>query len=189
MANAPAPSKSSEGWRKNSKSIVLGLQYQGVKVILAGDATTDTEQAMLAGAAKKFEKTPELLPQYFNSHVLKVGHHGSRRTSSSVAWIKAVQPRLLFISSDRSGSLDGKTRTGHRLPQTLTLSLIGAHSGSLYKQCAEHNVVSAFDPDDYKTYNGSPDVKGELITPPDVPPPGTKRTWWELPTRTASLRV
>jgi hypothetical protein len=131
------------------------LAYAKVRVILAGDATSDTE--------KFIRGTFQLTPSALSSHVLKVGHHGSRRTSNTVQWIKAVSPLLVFISADRHGSLDDHTATGHRLPQTLTLDLIEKHSSNLYKQCVSHKVISAFDSDDYDAYNKTPDEPNDKV--------------------------
>jgi beta-lactamase superfamily II metal-dependent hydrolase len=182
VVNARATSNSAEGWRKNTNSVVLMLVYQGAKVILAGDATTDTEKTIFGLLMQKLQDPAKVLA-FLNSHVLKLGHHGSRRTSNSVAWIQCIQPRFVFISADRSGSLDDTTATGHRLPQTLTLSLIEKHSTPLYKNCVAHNMVSAFDTTDYTAYNGKPDVPGDNIPTPNVPPPGTTAAWWELSTQ------
>ncbi len=154
-ANTPGTLKRDEAWCKNTGSIVLMLEYGKVRVILAGDATSDTEK-FIRGI---FEYTSSAL----SSHVLKVGHHGSRRTSNTVQWIKAVSPLLVFITADRHGFLDDKTYTGHRLPQTLTLDLIKKHSSNLYQQCETHNIISAFDSDDYDTYNQKPDESNDNV--------------------------
>ena len=157
-ANTPGTLKQDEAWRKNTGSIVLMLAYGKVRIILAGDATSDTERSIRGSY--------HLTPSALSSHVLKVGHHGSRRTSNTVQWIKAVSPAFVFITADRHGSLDDDTATGHRLPQTLTLDLIGKHSKHLFQQCEAHNVISAYDADDYKSYNKTPDEPNDNVTIP-----------------------
>lgn len=177
IANAPHPNSDEEGWRKNTGSVVLLVQYAGAKVILAGDATTDTEQSLISnlyGAFGGNQQAGEKMRAFLNSHVLKLAHHGSRRTSSYVPFLKAVQPRFVFVSSDRHGALDDKDKSGHRLPQSLTLNLILKHSNRLYGKCEPHNIISAFDSSDYDAYNKNPDVKGDTVTYSD---PG--RYWRE----------
>jgi competence protein ComEC len=146
--DAPATTNNATGWCKNTKSVVLMVTYEGVKVILAGDATRDTEKFISGVLMQKYKNKTSEVGKYLKSQVLKVGHHGSRRTSNSVEWIKYVKPQLLFISADRSGSLDNKNKSGHRLPQALTVSLFEKHS-SLYGKCSTHTIVSSFDTTDY----------------------------------------
>jgi len=178
MVNAPGPSHSDNAWRKNTNSVVLLLHYRAAKIILAGDATTDTESMIYGVLMQKFGKDRLKVINYLSSHVLKLGHHGSRRTSNHVAWIQSVYPRFVFISSDRHGALDEKSKSGHRLPQTLTLDLIINHSGHLYNQCEAHNVISAFDPADYTNYNKKPDLPDDKVTPD-----GMKKEWRQTNTK------
>ncbi len=78
--------------------------------MLTGDATIKTE-----GIVLKENSTAQL-----SSTILKVGHHGSR-TSSSPEFVKAVSPVYALIS-------DGKdNKYGHPHQETLdTLSSFGA---------------------------------------------------------------
>jgi hypothetical protein len=143
------------------------VEYAGAKVILSGDATTDTEKSLISNLFLAFggnQQAGEKMRAFLNSHVLKLAHHGSRRTSSYVPFLKAVQPRFVFISSDRPGELHDTKKTGHRLPQSLTLNLILKHSNRLYGKCEPHNIISAFDSSEYDAYNKTPDVKGDSVT-------------------------
>lgn len=81
--------------QKNDKSVVMLLEYQGVKTFLMGDAVEQTEDMIL----KRYKGTTLLSPPSSKRVALKVGHHGSP-TSSSEAWIKKIKPQVLFISSD-----------------------------------------------------------------------------------------
>lgn len=73
---------------KNEYSIITLIKYNNRNILLMGDATKNNEDILL----KKYH-----LPTI---DILKVGHHGSR-TSSSEEFIKKIQPRLSLISSGK----------------------------------------------------------------------------------------
>ena len=68
----------------NNASIVARLTYGNVAFLFTGDAESEAEQAMLDRGN-------------LGANVLKVGHHGSR-TSSSSAFLNAVRPSFAIIS-------------------------------------------------------------------------------------------
>jgi competence protein ComEC len=70
----------------NNDSLVLSIQMGNQRVLLAGDAESPIENEMLA--ARQLQPVT----------LLKVGHHGSR-TSSSEELLDAVQPQFAFISA------------------------------------------------------------------------------------------
>lgn len=72
----------------NEGSITLRAKGLGHSAVLTGDLTTAGEKEILRTGA------------YLKSDVLKLGHHGSK-TSSSVLFLNAVNPRLALISSGR----------------------------------------------------------------------------------------
>jgi beta-lactamase superfamily II metal-dependent hydrolase len=74
----------------NPYSLVLMVTYKGVACVLPGDATFDTENAIIG-----YFGAPKLA-----SYALKMGHHGSAVTSSGPPWIKAIKPEALFVSAD-----------------------------------------------------------------------------------------
>lgn len=104
------PDRDVSSWTTNDGSIVAKLSYGSASVMLTGDSTSETEKIILAENSQK----------QLNSTILKVGHHGSR-TSSSSDFVKAVSPIYALIS-------DGKdNKYGHPHQETLeTLSLVGA---------------------------------------------------------------
>src|SRR5207249_10297550 len=133
------------------------LVYNNVKVLLAGDATTETEEYILKSLVP-FQSHLIAPTLSLESNILKVGHHGSARTSSAPAWIAAVNPEFVFISADRSGSLDEDEKTGHRLPQEVTLDVIRANAPRLYRNCTQHFYISSYDHGDYAGIMDDPHV-------------------------------
>lgn len=156
--NTVGTSKTDHGWMTNTTSIVLWLRYAGRTVMLAGDATIDTENAVMLGVKGTTRRKRQLdddepasapITQLLTD-VLKVGHHGSARTSSQPAWIQWMKPEFVIISSDRHGSLDEDLKTQYRLPQELTIDIIRANTQ--LAQASEHGYVSSYDPEDYAGY-------------------------------------
>jgi len=94
----------------NEGSIVAKLTYGNTSIMLMGDAIATTEREVL----KDFDTS------MLKSNILKVGHHGSR-TSSSPEFVQAVSPRHALISSGADN------KYGHPHRETLdTLTKIGA---------------------------------------------------------------
>ena len=82
----PEPTDYGPTARANALSCVLRVRAGGRTALLVGDIETAQEQALIA-------RDPEL-----RADVLLVPHHGSR-TSSSPAFIDAVQPRWALVQS------------------------------------------------------------------------------------------
>ena len=103
------PDRDVSSWATNDGSVVARLSYGKTSIMLTGDAPVKTEQIILSENTKT-----SLL-----STILKVGHHGSR-TSTSNSFMKEVSPTYALIS-------DGKDNTfGHPHQETLnTLALFG----------------------------------------------------------------
>lgn len=70
----------------NNGSVGFRLLYGDVAFLLTGDAEAEAEQSML-------ERGHDL-----KAHVLHVGHHGSR-TSSTVSFLEAVEPEVAIYSA------------------------------------------------------------------------------------------
>lgn len=84
----------------NDSSIVLRLTCGGSQAMLMGDASSEIEERILATGVD------------VRAAALKVGHHGSR-FSTSRTWLEAVQPRWAIISVGRNN------RYHHPHPATL----------------------------------------------------------------------
>ena len=104
------PDRDVSSWATNDGAVVARLSYGKTSVMLTGDATMLTEQIILSENSSK----------QLQSTILKVGHHGSR-TSTSGEFVKAVTPSYALIS-------DGKdNKYGHPHQETLdTLASFGA---------------------------------------------------------------
>jgi competence protein ComEC len=97
---APCPDFSSDRG-PNDNSFVLKITYGRRALLLVGDAEAEEEGILLRSSSAKLR-----------ADVLKVGHHGSR-TSSSAAFLAAVGPKEAVISVGR------RNRFGHPHPSTL----------------------------------------------------------------------
>ena len=75
----------------NNQSVVLRLDYGQTSFLFTGDAESSAEKEMLASEIS------------LDCDVLKVGHHGSR-TSSSAAFLEAVSPDIAIISCGAGNS-------------------------------------------------------------------------------------
>lgn len=78
-----------EGGGVNDTSVVLKLRCGGSTAMLTGDASTEIEERIVDGGVD------------VRADVLKVGHHGSRH-SSSAKFLQAVQPTWAVISAGKN---------------------------------------------------------------------------------------
>jgi competence protein ComEC len=110
IINILFPDRDVSEWATNDGSIMARLTYGKTSIMLTGDAPVKTEQIVLS----------ENSPTEIISAILKIGHHGSR-TSSSESFVKAISPSYALIS-------DGKNnKYGHPHQETLdTLAKFGA---------------------------------------------------------------
>ena len=79
-------------WETNNSSIVGMYIYKDTSFLLTGDAPVATEMYLL----KKYNNS-------LHADVLKLGHHGSR-TSSSASFLKSLHPGLAILSSGKNNS-------------------------------------------------------------------------------------
>ena len=101
--------KEPAGPPKNDDSLVLRLVYGKRAILLPGDAEKDAEQEIVA-------ETPG---DALRADVLKVGHHGSRN-STTPEFLARVHPSLALISSGADNPY------GHPSPELLErLALAG----------------------------------------------------------------
>lgn len=79
----------------NATSIVTKLEYQDTSFLFTGDATTEVEEQLLYAYPDST----------LDSDVLKVGHHGSKY-SSSIEFLRAVNPDAAIIQVGEGNSFD-----------------------------------------------------------------------------------
>jgi beta-lactamase superfamily II metal-dependent hydrolase len=113
---------------ENKNSLLMRLVYRGVSVLMTGDVGFEGEEAILesVGAGGQLRST-----------LLKVGHHGSRYSTSD-AFLAAVSPRAAVIQV-------GKNTYGHPHPDILKkLSDAGL---SVYRNDTDGAVLLRIDAD------------------------------------------
>ncbi len=108
------PDRNVSNWNSNDGSLVAKLIYKNTSVMLTGDATKKTEGIVLQNNSKEILK----------SDILKVGHHGSR-TSTSEAFVSAVAPEFAGISDGENNSY------GH--PHKETLDTLNKYGVKIYR--------------------------------------------------------
>ena len=135
----------------NDYSAVLRLVYGKNSFLFTGDAETQSESEMLhLGSQLKVD-------------VLKVGHHGSR-TSSTLAFLKLVAPTYAVISVGKGNSY------GHPTQEALDrLSSIGA---TVYRTDESGTIVCESDGTNitFKTLGNSVQPRAPSSTPAAVSP-------------------
>jgi competence protein ComEC len=105
----------------NDNSIALRLTYGARAILLVGDAEADEEADLL-----------RLPRERLRADVLKVGHHGSR-TSSSRAFLEAVAPREAIIS------VGVRNRFGH--PHREALDALAATGARVWRTDRDGSVI------------------------------------------------
>jgi competence protein ComEC len=96
-----APEIVFEGGDDNNASVVIQLLYGESEVMLTGDTGIGVEQAL----AQNYS-------QHLPSDILKLGHHGSK-TSSSQTWLDAIDPEWVVVSAGVGNSY------GHPHPEVM----------------------------------------------------------------------
>ncbi|TSC97250.1 MAG: competence protein ComEC, partial [Parcubacteria group bacterium Greene1014_47] len=107
----------------NDTSIVARLEFCGSSILFTGDLTKKGEKILLSQKAS------------VDSDILKVGHHGSK-TSSSAQFVEAVSPEVAVISAGRGN------RYGH--PNLETLETLARYGIEIRRTDEEGDIVFRF---------------------------------------------
>jgi competence protein ComEC len=86
----------------NAASVVVMAEYRGVRILLTGDAERAVEERLV-----------ERFGVNLRADVLKVGHHGSK-TSTTAPLLDAVRPRIALVS------VGAQNRYGHPSPEVMS---------------------------------------------------------------------
>ncbi len=109
----------------NDSSVVVKLTYGDISFLFTGDAEAGAEQEMLSRSAHLLDST-----------VLKVGHHGSR-TSTTPAFLSAVDPELAVIMTGTGN------RYGH--PHEEVLTRLSQNQVDIYRTDIHGNIIVSTD--------------------------------------------
>lgn len=96
-----APREDQEDKESNDGSVVVKLSYGEIDFLLTGDASSSVEERLVLVHGSGLA-----------SEVLKLGHHGSK-TSSSRVFLETVDPEVAIISADLNN------RYGHPHPEVM----------------------------------------------------------------------
>ncbi len=121
---APCPAFSSDRG-PNDNSFVLRISYGARALLFVGDAEQEEEATLLAAS-----------PHRLRADVLKVGHHGSR-TSSSPTFLAAVAPREAIVS------VGCRNRFGH--PDPVTLAALDREGARVWRTDREGAITVTTD--------------------------------------------
>ncbi|MBP6881325.1 MAG: MBL fold metallo-hydrolase [Candidatus Pacebacteria bacterium] len=97
-----SPHGDSTDWENNTASVVVQVIYGDIEFMLTGDAPSSIEEYLAGAVGAGLE-----------SEVLKLGHHGSK-TSTSDKFLTVVQPQYAIVSAGKDN------RYGHPHEEVLT---------------------------------------------------------------------
>ena len=112
-------------WPTNDGSIVAKLVYGDTSIMLTGDATAKTEK-LIMDKSKDIE---------LRSTILKVGHHGSR-TSTSPEFVKTIAPTYALVSNGKNN------KYGH--PHQETLNILSSFGAEIFRTDLLGNIIMKF---------------------------------------------
>lgn len=141
-----------EDYDNNNASIVLKMIYGKTSILFMGDAEAPVEADLLEAGVD------------LRANILKVGHHGSK-TSSTDAFLQAVQPQVALISAGVNNKYN------HPTPEVLErLDTMGI---DIYRTDLLGTIILTSDGDEYTLNNKAyvPDDDKEPVEPsePDAP--------------------
>jgi competence protein ComEC len=133
---APCPSATPDRG-PNDNSLVVRIRYGRRAILLAGDAEHEAEHELVRTSRASLR-----------ADVLKVGHHGSR-TSTTREWLEAVAPSTAVISCGI------RNRFGH--PHASTLATLGGAGARILRTDLDGAVVVTTDGErlDVETSSGA----------------------------------
>lgn len=122
------PDRDASGFSSNDGSIVMRLSYGETSIMLQGDSTARIEEYLVSRK------------ENLKATVLKVGHHGSK-TSTTEEYVKAVDPEYAIISSGKNNSY------GH--PHKETLDTLSTFKVITYDTCDNGTITFESDGEEF----------------------------------------
>lgn len=116
-----SPAGPTDGWESNNASIIVQLRYGDIEFMLTGDAPYEIEDYLVSIYGDQLE-----------SEVLKLGHHGSK-TSTSETFLEVVDPEYAVVSSGKDN------RYGHPNKDVIGRTII---SGAKIYSTIEAGTIS-----------------------------------------------
>lgn len=105
----------------NDASIVTKLVYGSTTVMLTGDSPSKIEKQLIVSDGKNLQST-----------ILKVGHHGSK-TSTSEVFVENVDPQYAIISAGKDN------RYGH--PNEQVLDILDKYKSEILQTAVEGTII------------------------------------------------
>ena len=115
----------------NANSIVMRLAYKKFTMMLAADATSETEARILQAFPK----------DKVRSQVLKVAHHTSKYSNTD-AWLEAVKPEVAIASYSKENE--------YGFPHQVTLKRLSKVGAKYYNTADNGNVRVTTDGESYQ---------------------------------------
>ena len=115
----------------NANSIVMRLVYKHFTMMLAADATSETEARILQAFAK----------DKVRSQILKVAHHTSKY-SNTAAWLEAVKPEVAIASYSKENE--------YGFPHQVTSKRLSKVGAKYYNTADNGNVKVITDGESYQ---------------------------------------
>jgi competence protein ComEC len=130
------PSDTMKKMGYNNQSLVLKVVYGATSLLLEGDAQADVEERMEA-----------IYGGFIHSQVLKVGHHGSK-TSSSPQFLQLVNPQLAVMEIGRNNKF--------QFPHRGTLERLQQRSCAYFRTDEDGAIVMESDGSGWNVINWRP---------------------------------
>lgn len=117
---------------ENKSSLLIKISYMGLNILMTGDIGFDGEKQIM----ELYKDKPELL----SAQVLKIGHHGSRYSTSN-EFLEAVNPKVAVFQV-------GKNNFGH--PHPTVIEKCKNHSIIIFRNDLDGAVIFDFKPQEVK---------------------------------------
>ena len=127
----------------NNSSVVVKLIYGSTSFLFEGDAESKEESQLIAGGLD------------LSATVLKVGHHGSK-TSSTLEFLKKVNPKISVISVGKNNSY------GH--PAQITIDILLSLGSTVYRTDTTGDIIIESDGSNINITRGSPYIPDNSST-------------------------